>query len=102
MNYYLYKLIPPRGSFATDMNEAEAAIMHQHIAYWTGVTGKGIAVVFGPVADPAGSWGLAAVEVESEQDVHRLGAEDPAITSGMATYTVYPMPGAISRPHTTS
>jgi uncharacterized protein len=98
VHHYLYKLLQPRPSFTTDMTPPEAAIMQRHVGYWTGVAAKGIAVVFGPVADPAGFWGLAVVEVESEQDVQALGAEDPAVSSGMATYEVYAMPGTITRP----
>ena len=37
MRYYAYKLFPPRPSFPADITEAEAAIMTEHIAYWTGL-----------------------------------------------------------------
>ena len=46
------------------MSEAEAAIMGQHAAYWQGQTERGTAIVFGPVADPAGAWGLAVVDAD--------------------------------------
>jgi uncharacterized protein YciI len=98
LSFYLYKLIPPRGSFASDMTDDERTIMAAHIAYWTGLTGHGTAVVFGPVSgDPAGSWGLAVVDAAAEDEVRQLGHGDPAIHSGMARFEIYEMPNAIAR-----
>ena len=94
---YLYKLIPPRPTFPVDMSETEARIMAQHVEYWGRLTDRGTAIAFGPVADPAGSWGLAIVEAVSENDVRELGLEDPAVTSGMSTFEVYSMPDALVR-----
>lgn len=91
MNYFVYKLIPPRPTFATDMTDGEAAIMSQHGDYWQELLGKGRVVVFGPVDDPSGSWGLAVVEAKTEQEVRALGADDPAVKSGMCTFDVFPM-----------
>ena len=34
VNRFVYKLVPPRGTFPSDMSEGEAAIMAQHFAYW--------------------------------------------------------------------
>lgn len=56
MSHFLYRLIPPRPTFDQDMNEAEATIMGQHVDYWRKQTQRGTAIVFGPVADPAGAW----------------------------------------------
>jgi uncharacterized protein YciI len=97
MNYFVYKLIPPRPTFATDMSDDEAAIMGQHGNYWQDLLGAGKVVVFGPVDDPSGTWGLAVVEAETEQEVRALGSDDPAVKSGMATFDVLSMPVAIVR-----
>ncbi len=98
MSYFLYKLVPPRPTFGPgDMTEAEAAIMGDHAAYWTEQLDNGVAVVFGPVVDPAGNWGLAVVETETEADARALGDADPAITTGLATLEVHPIPFAIAR-----
>ena len=56
---------------------------------------RGTALVFGPVSDPAGAWGLAVVEAETEESVRTLGDADPAVVSGLARFEVCPMPGAI-------
>ena len=65
MNYFLYRLIPPRPSFARDMTEAEATIRQEHFAYWLGLLEKR-KVVVGPVLDPKGTYGIALLEVEDE------------------------------------
>ena len=98
MSYYLYKLIPPRPSFPLDMTEAERAVMTEHVAYWTRQRDAGHAVAFGPVADPAGSWGVAIGEVGDREQAERLRAADPAVQAGM-TVEILPMPTAVVRPH---
>jgi uncharacterized protein YciI len=98
MGYFLYKLIPPRPTFAQDMTEAEAKVMQEHAAYWNGLTDRAIAVVFGPVADPKGVWGLAIVEVEDDAAARALGTNDPAMKAGLNfKLEVYPMPRALLR-----
>jgi uncharacterized protein YciI len=98
VGYFLYKLIPPRPSFGQDMTDAERAIMGEHISYWHELANRGTAIAFGPVADPAGSWGLAVVEADSEDEVRSLGVADPAITSQLSRFEIYSMPGAIVAP----
>ena len=95
MNHFLYKLIPPRPTFDRDMSETEQAIMGRHVRYWQDLTERGTAIVFGSVSDPAGAWGLAVVEAETTEQVHALGDADPAVTSRLAHFEVFPMPGAI-------
>lgn len=98
MNHFVYKLIPPRPTFHADMSETEQAIMGRHVEYWTDLLDKRTAVVFGPVLDPAGAWGLAVVQADTDAEVRRLGDNDPAVMSGMATYDVIAMARAIVRP----
>jgi hypothetical protein len=98
VGYFLYKLIPPRPSFDQDMSDSERAIMGQHIAYWKPLAERGVAIVFAPVNDPAGAWGLAVVEAENKDVVQALGLADPAITSQLARFEIYALPGAIVAP----
>lgn len=93
---FLCKLVPPRPTFAQDMTEAERKVMQEHVIYWKGLTERRIAIVFGPVLDPKGTWGVAIVEAADEADVHALGVNDPAVQAGLKL-EVYPMPGAIVR-----
>jgi uncharacterized protein YciI len=39
-------------------------------------------VVFGPVLDGTGSWGLGVVESADEQELRSFAAEDPVVTTG--------------------
>ena len=96
--YFFSKLIPPRPSFAFDMNEAERALMQQHGAYWSQVATNGKAIVFGPVADPNGPFGLLVLEVESEEDAQKLIAHDPVHQSGLNfKFETHPMLSAVTR-----
>lgn len=98
MKRFLLKLIPPRPTFAEDMTEAERNVMREHVSRWKDLAEKGIAVVFGPVLDPRGAWGVAIVEVADEADAHALVPNDPVIKAGLGTIQVYPMgPGTIVR-----
>ncbi len=95
--YFLYKLIPPRPTFAVDMSPDEAAVMQQHGDYWDGLVESGTAVVFGPVAEPTGSWGLAVLEVNRAEEVEEVRRADPAVKSGLAVAELHPMPAAFVR-----
>ena len=88
-SYFVYKLIPPRPTFPVDITDAEAAIMEQHFAYWSRFEQRGIVVVLGPVLDPSGTWGLGVIAGDDPNDINALGAEDPAVKSGMSTFEVY-------------
>lgn len=96
-SYYVYKLFPPRPTFVTDMTPTEAAVMAEHASYWRGLLDRGVAVAFGPVADPAGVYGLAVVEAGPGVDVERLRADDPAVRDGVATAELFPMLSAVVR-----
>lgn len=92
MNYFLFKLVPPRPTFAQDMKDTEANLMQEHVAYWKGLMGRGLVVVFGPVADPNGTYGVAILEVGEEVDVNALGANDPTIKANVGfRFELYPM-----------
>ena len=45
-------------------------------------------VVFGPVLDGTGSWGLGVVEADDEAELRAFAAGDPAVTSGTAEVEV--------------
>ncbi|MCG7633862.1 YciI family protein [Gordonia McavH-238-E] len=96
MSHFVYKLVPPRPTFGPgDMSDDEAAIMGRHSAYWSGLLADGTAVIFGPVVDPAGNWGLGVVRADSEDAVRAISAADPAVTSGLARVEILPMPVGI-------
>jgi len=87
--FFALKLIPPRPTFAQDMSAEERAIMQQHVVYWTELMNKGIAIVFGPVLDPAGVYGLGVVEADDDEQMKTLISNDPA--GSINKYEYYPM-----------
>jgi uncharacterized protein len=93
MPHYFLKLIPRRPTFSQDMTPEERAIMMQHIAYWTELMDKGKVAVFGPVADPAGVYGMGVVEAENEEELINFMNNDPA--AAINRYEYYLMPRAV-------
>jgi uncharacterized protein len=91
MEYFVYRLIPPRPDFDSTMSEREAAAMEGHFSYWQGLIDGGDVLVYGPVGDPAGTWGLAVLRARSADAVQAIGQRDPAVTSGVARFEVLPM-----------
>lgn len=89
--HVLCRLIPPRPDFATTQTPSERAVMGQHVAYCKSLLEEGKALLFGPVADPAGIWGCAVLTVSNEAEARALVDRDPAVTSGIgARYEVLP------------
>ena len=58
--------------------------MGRHAAYWRPFIESGQMVVFGPVLDSTGSWGLGVIEAEDEDELRAFAAADPAVTTGTA------------------
>jgi uncharacterized protein YciI len=78
---FVFRLLPPRPSFPTDMTEAERATMLEHVDYWTALAHQGRALAFGPVADPRGAYGLGIVVADSLAEAEALRDGDPAVRS---------------------
>jgi uncharacterized protein YciI len=98
MTYFLYKLISPRTTFPKDITSTEMQIMQEHVVYWKELTNKKIVLLFGPVADPKGTYGLAIVEAANEEVVNEYGIHDPAIEADVGfKFEIYPMPQVILR-----
>jgi uncharacterized protein YndB with AHSA1/START domain len=96
--FFVCRLLAPRPTFAADMDAAEVEIMRQHARYWRELLEEGEAVVFGPVGDPAGAWGLGVIRTSSEERMHALRDGDPAIRSGRGfRYEILPMLRAVVR-----
>ena len=96
LSYFLCKLIPPRPTFQQDMSESEMRLMREHVAYWTELCDRGVAIVFGPVADPKGGWGVGVVRVKDPEQLAQLQAKDPTIRSGLGfKYEAFAMPTVV-------
>src|ERR1700754_3124791 len=94
MAHFLLKLKPPRASFISDMTEAEAGLMNEHATYLSSAEGV---VLFGPVADPSGAWGMAVVSVPDERAARAITAGDPLIRAETGfSYEIVPMLAAVA------
>jgi uncharacterized protein YciI len=95
MPHFLCKLRPPRTTFIAD----EALLMRAHREYWTPQVETGVVVAMGPVADPAGGYGVAIIEAASESALEAMLASDPVIEAGCGfSYENYFMPMIAVRP----
>ena len=96
--YFFARLLSERSSFMTDMSEDERQMMRAHGAYWLSKQAEGKMLLFGPVADPKGGWGLGVFRVSSEAELHELQSHDPAILGQRGLYYEnLPMPRVIFR-----
>ena len=91
--YFFIKAHNPRPAFHLDMTPDERAIMERHISYWSDKANQGIAIVFGPVLDPQGVYGIGVYQVKDEAEMRGLLDHDPA--NGLLQYDVLPMPRAV-------
>ena len=99
MPHYLCKLRPPRATFVADMTSDEASLMRAHREYWTPRVETGVVVAMGPVADPAGGYGVAIIEAASESALEAMQASDPVIAAGCGfSYENHLMPMIAVRP----
>jgi uncharacterized protein YciI len=87
MPHFFCKLIAPRPTFPFDMNESEQALMGRHAAYWKEMCREGAVLVYGPVMDPKGPYGMGIFEGADEADVKRRTDADPVMQAGIGFKT---------------
>jgi uncharacterized protein YciI len=98
MKYYVCKLTGPRPTFPQDMSVQEREIMMAHAAYCRELLDSGKALIFGPVADPAGIWGLGVLQLPDDADPQAIIANDPVTKANAGfTYQIMPMLQAAAR-----
>src|SRR3954454_24135045 len=100
MATFVFRLLAPRPDFALTLTDEEREIMGRHAGYWRPYMDSGQMVVFGPVLDSTGSWGLGGVEAEDEDEaeLRAFAQGDPAVTSGTAKIEVVRMASGFVRP----
>ena len=89
--YFFIRTQNPRPTFHLDMTADERSIMGKHVAYWSEKAAQGIAIVFGPVMDPKGVFGIGVYQARDEAEIRAL--LDPA--NGLLQYEVLPMARAV-------
>jgi uncharacterized protein YciI len=81
MPHFFLKLIAPRPTFAMDMTDDEKQMMQEHVVYWKARQNRGEVLVFGPVLDPKGPYGMGVLAVANEAEANAFAAGDPAMKS---------------------
>ena len=95
--YFVLKTHGNRPSFPQDMNNEERAVMQEHVTYWTGLADKGTALLFGPVIEPEGTYGLGIIAIENEIEINSLFENDPAIKAGILSTKAFQMNAVLSK-----
>ena len=83
---FLFRLTPPRADFAQTMTDIEQHTMHLHNTYWQQLLADGRVVVYGPVADPEGVWGLGVLRAADRAEALAIAEADPSITAALNTF----------------
>ena len=94
----MFRLQAPRPNFALDMTDGEREVMARHAAYWQPFIDSGQMVVFGPVLEQTGSWGLGVIEAEDEDELRQFAAADPVVTTGTGNIEIGKMLAGFVRP----
>ncbi len=89
MSLFFFRLTPPRADFAQTMTPTEQQAMATHQEYWQQLLRDGRVVVYGPVADPEGVWGLGVLRAADRAEVLAIVDEDPSVTAGVNTFEVF-------------
>jgi uncharacterized protein YciI len=87
MNAYVFRLVPPRPTFAFDMNDDERSMMGRHGVYWRERRAGGEVVAFGPVNGRDGNYGIAIVRAADDDAARRVADADPALLEGFGFAT---------------
>jgi uncharacterized protein YciI len=90
---FFFRLNPPRADFAQTMTAEERHAMTLHVAYWQNLLTEGRVVVYGPVADPEGVWGMGVLRAADRAEVLAIGERDPSVTAGVNTFDVFEILG---------
>jgi uncharacterized protein len=98
MGTFVFRLKGPRSTFALDLTDEEREIMDRHAAHWQPFIDSGQMVIFGPVLDGTGSWGLGVVEAEDEDELRAFAAGDPVVTTGTGEIEIGTMLAGFVRP----
>ncbi len=72
--------------------------MGRHAAHWQPYLAAGQMVVFGPVLTDSGSFGLAVIDAEDEDEIRAFAAADPVVTTGTAEFEFGKLAAGFVRP----
>jgi uncharacterized protein len=99
LNQFLYFLRPTRLGMLTDgptLEEAET--VSRHFAYLSDLTEKGVMILVGRTQNKDEStFGIAIFEAEDEIAARKIMENDPAVSGGVMSATLYPYKVALMR-----
>lgn len=95
--FFMLKYPPVRSTFPGDATSEEHDIMGKHIEYWTNLMNEGYSLVFGPVMDPNGWYGLGIVEADNDDQIRDFIKSDPAIKAGLMKPEFYTMKAIVPK-----
>ncbi len=93
MSLFLMRLIPPRADFAQTLTPAEQQAMAAHQDYWQRLLAEGRVVVYGPVADPEGVWGVGVLRATDRAEALAIADRAPSVLAGVNTFDVFEIMG---------
>ena len=96
MSLFFFSLTPPRADFAQTMTPAEQQAMAAHQEYWQRLLADGRVVVYGPVADPEGVWGMGVLRARDQAEVLEIGRRDPSVLAGVNSFEVFEIMGGVT------
>jgi uncharacterized protein YciI len=96
MTLYFFRLNPPRADFAQTMTPDEQRAMAEHQEYWQQLLRDGRVVVYGPVADPEGVWGMGVLRAADRAEMLAISERDPSVTAGVNTFEVFEIMGGVT------
>ena len=71
--------------------------MKSHMGYWAELFQNKKVIVYGPVFDPEGVYGMAVIEVDNEEEANAVKNNDPAVTAGICTALLLQMQVGMAR-----
>ncbi len=80
---WFVRLIPPRPTFDKDLTDTERKLMEEHYVYWKDQFEKGVCVFGGPVLDPNGVYGVAAIRAATLDEARSIASADPSVKAGV-------------------
>ncbi|GGA49205.1 YciI family protein [Dyella nitratireducens] len=99
MRHFFCKLHGPRATFPADITPEERALMKEHADYWREQMSKGYAVVFGPVMDPAGAYGILVMQLPDDMAPEPLVDGDPVMKAERGfRFEIHPMHAVLPPP----
>lgn len=89
---FIYVLKPTRLEMLTEgPTPEETETVSRHFAYFQDLTAKGVMILMGRTQNnDETTFGIAVFEVEDEVEARRIMENDPAVTGGVMTATLYP------------